>query len=85
MIIEGLIAMIWAAAAMGLYNKGSLSGTTAVVGEVAKDLLGPVGGIIAILGVIVLPITSGDTALRSCRLMIADYLHISQKKKKNRI
>lgn len=85
MIIEGLIAMIWAAAAMGLYNKGSLSGTTAVVGEVARDLLGPVGGIIAILGVIVLPITSGDTALRSCRLMIADYLHISQKEKKNRI
>ena len=79
MILEGLIAMIWAAAAMGIYNKGSLSGSTAVVGEVARDLLGPVGGIIAILGVIVLPITSGDTALRSCRLMVADYLHISQK------
>ena len=67
------------------YNKGSLSGATGVVGEVAKDLLGPVGGLIAILGVIVLPITSGDTALRSCRLMVADYLHISQKEKKNRI
>ena len=85
MILEGLIAMIWAAAAMGIYNKGSLSGATGVVGEVAKDLLGPVGGLIAILGVIVLPITSGDTALRSCRLMVADYLHISQKEKKNRI
>ena len=47
---------------MGLYNKGSLAGATAAVGEVSKDLLGPVGGIIAILGVIVLPITSGDTA-----------------------
>ena len=45
---RGLIAMIWAAAAMGIYNKGSLSGSTAVVGEVARDLLGPVGGIIAI-------------------------------------
>lgn len=85
MILEGLIAMIWAAAAMGLYNKGSLSGATAVVGEVARDLLGPVGGIIAILGVIVLPITSGDTALRSCRLMVADYLHIDQKSTKNRV
>lgn len=85
MILEGVIAMIWAAAAMGIYNKGSLSGATAVVGEVAKDLLGPVGGLIAILGVIVLPITSGDTALRSCRLMVADSLHISQKEKKNRI
>ncbi len=85
MITEGLIAMIWAAAAMGLYNTGSTSGATAAVGEVAKGLLGPVGGLIAILGVIVLPITSGDTALRSCRLMIADYLHIDQKNKKNRI
>ena len=85
MILEGLIAMIWAAAAMGIYNKGSLSGSTAVVGEVARDLLGPVGGLIAILGVIVLPITSGDTALRSCRLMVADYLHISQKERRNRV
>lgn len=85
MILEGLIAMIWAAAAMGIYNKGSVSGATAVVGEVARDLLGPVGGIIAILGVIVLPITSGDTALRSCRLMIADYIHLDQKNKKNRV
>lgn len=85
MILEGLIAMIWAAAAMGLYNSGSTAGATAAVGEVAKGLLGPVGGIIAILGVIVLPITSGDTALRSCRLMIADYIHYDQRKKKNRV
>ncbi len=85
MILEGFIAMIWAAAAMGIYNKGSLSGATDVVGEVAKDLLGPIGGIIAILGVIVLPITSGDTALRSCRLMVADYLHIDQKARRNRM
>ena len=45
------------------YNSGSTAGATAAVGEVAKGLLGPVGGIIAILGVIVLPITSGDTAV----------------------
>ena len=85
MILEGLIAMIWAAAAMGLYNSGSTVGATAAVGAVAKQLLGTVGGLIAILGVIVLPITSGDTALRSCRLMIADYLHIDQKKARNRV
>ena len=85
MILEGFIAMIWAAAAMGMYNQGSLSGPSEIVGEVAKDLLGPIGGIIAILGVIVLPITSGDTALRSCRLMIAEYLHIEQKTRRNRI
>ena len=77
--------MIWAAAAMGLYNSGSTAGATAAVGEVAKGLLGPIGGIVAILGVIVLPITSGDTALRSCRLMVADYLHIDQKTRKNRV
>lgn len=44
MILEGMIAMIWAAAAMGLYNSGSTAGATAAVGEVAKGLLGPVGG-----------------------------------------
>jgi len=85
MILEGFIAMTWAAAAMGIYNRGSLSGATGIVGEVAKDILGPVGGIIAILGVIILPVTSGDTALRSCRLMVADYLHIDQKRKRNRV
>ncbi len=85
MILEGFIAMIWAAAAMGIYNQGSLSGATGVVGEVSKDLLGPIGGLIAILGVIILPITSGDTALRSCRLIVAEYLHIDQKQKKNRL
>lgn len=85
MILEGFIAMIWAAAAMGIYNAGSTGGATSVVGEVARDILGPIGGVISIIGVIVLPITSGDTALRSCRLMIADYLKIDQKSKKNRI
>ncbi|MBE6991907.1 MAG: carbon starvation protein A [Ruminococcaceae bacterium] len=85
MILEGFIAMIWAAAAMGLYNKGSLANYTGVVGEVSRDLLGSVGGVIAILGVIILPITSGDTALRSCRLMLSEYLHIDQKCKRNRV
>ncbi|MDR0879809.1 MAG: carbon starvation protein A [Clostridioides sp.] len=88
MILEGLIAMIWAAAAMGIYHKGvdgSIVGTVAVVGVVAKDLLGTFGGMIAVLGVIVLPITSGDTALRSLRLMLAEYLNFDQTVKKNRI
>jgi carbon starvation protein CstA len=52
---------------------------------VAKDMLGNVGGLIAILGVIVLPITSGDTALRSLRLMVGDFLHIDQKPLRNRL
>lgn len=87
MLLEGFIAMIWAAAAMGIYNKGlapELVGTPAVIGLVAKDLLGNIGGIVAILGVIVLPITSGDTALRALRLMIADFLNIDQKSSSKR-
>lgn len=81
MLLEGFIAMIWAAAAMGIYNKGieqELIGSPAVIGMVARDLLGNVGGVIAIIGVIVLPITSGDTALRALRLMVADFLNIDQ-------
>lgn len=89
MVIEGFIAMIWAAAAMGIYNKGGvpaeLIGTPSVIGIVSIDLLGSIGGLIAIIGIIVLPITSGDTALRSLRLMVASFLNIDQKPKKNRI
>ena len=88
MIAEGFIAMIWAAAAMGVMNLGladASTDATSVVGIVAKNLLGSIGGIIAIIGVIVLPITSGDTALRSLRLMVADALHLDQSKKKNRL
>jgi len=80
MIAEGFIAMIWAAAAMVIYNEGMAdAGSTnpiAVVGIVSRSFLGDYGGIVAVLGVIVLAITSGDTALRSLRLMIGDYLHI---------
>ena len=82
MVLEGFIAMVWAAAAMGAYNLGMreaiASGATATVGAVCKDLLGPVGGIIALLGIIVLPITSGDTALRGLRLSVAESLKIDQ-------
>jgi carbon starvation protein CstA len=88
MILEGFIAMIWAAAAMAIMAKGLADPSTspnAVVGIVAKDMLGPIGGMIAIIGVVVLPITSGDTALRSLRLMMADYFHIDQKLPKNRL
>lgn len=89
MLLEGFIAMVWAAAAMGVYNLGIVPteqiATPAVIGIVAKDLLGSIGGLIAIVGVIVLPITSGDTALRSLRLMVADQFKIDQKTKTNRV
>ena len=92
MITEGVIAMIWAAAAMSLFHgDNSLSqvlaqgGPAAVVQSVSVNLLGAVGGTLAVLGVIVLPITSGDTAFRSARMIIADYLHIGQKPMARRI
>ena len=89
MILEGFIAMVWAAGAMGIYNLGMQSAdpnlATATIGIVCKYILGPVGGIIALLGVIVLPITSGDTALRALRLAIADAIHLDQKSVKKRL
>lgn len=89
MILEGFIAMVWAAGAMGVYNlalqNADASLATATIGVVCKDILGPVGGIIALLGVIVLPITSGDTALRSLRLAISESFHMDQTSKAKRL
>ncbi|MDR1972080.1 MAG: carbon starvation protein A [Treponema sp.] len=88
MIIEGVVAMIWAAAAMahfggqeGLANAGAAA---VVVKKVSIDLMGPVGGVLAVLGVVACPITSGDTAFRSARLAIADIRKFDQKPIKNR-
>ena len=89
MIAEGFIAMSWAGAAMGAVNAGIATNenlfkqAAVVVGIVAESMLGNVGGMVAVLGVIVLAITSGDTALRSLRIMLGDALHIDQKKKVN--
>ncbi len=85
MILEAIIAMIWAAAAMSLFDGNELNallkagGPAAVVSEISMLTLGAIGGTLAIIGVIVLPITSGDTAFRSARMIIADYLKIAQK------
>lgn len=84
MIGEGVIAMIWAAAAMALFNGQTLSamidaGTASVVvNEVSYMLLGNFFGTIAIIGVIVLPVSSGLSAFRSLRIILADYLNIKQ-------
>lgn len=91
MITEAVIAMIWAAASMSLFHGENLNelinaGTpSAVVNEVSVTLLGAIGGTIAVLSVIVLPITSGDTAFRAARSVIADYLKFNQGKLKNRL
>lgn len=86
MIAEGIIAMIWAAAAMSLFGGyGGLQEVLAkgeaalVVSEASTMLLGSVFGTLAILGVIVLPITSGDTSFRSARMILADYFNFGQK------
>ncbi len=92
MIAEGIIAMIWAAAGMSLFDGYNglndilaAGGPAAVVTEASTLMLGAVGGTLAVLGVIVLPITSGDTAFRSARMIIADYFNFSQKKVLNRL
>jgi len=91
MIAEGIIAMIWAAASMaffggteGLAATLGNGGPAVVVNEISTTILGTVGGVLALLGVVACPITSGDTAFRSARLVIADALNFNQSKTLNR-
>lgn len=86
MVTEGIIALVWAAAGVAFYEgTGGLQaalaqmGQSGVVYDISSKLLGPVGGVLAILGVVVCPITSGDTAFRSARLTIADAFGLDQK------
>ena len=80
MVVEGIVALIWAAAATAFYKEHGTDFTAAqVVDFICKDWLGAIGGILAVLGVIAAPITSGDTAMRSARLILADMLHLEQK------
>lgn len=94
MISEGLVALIWAAVGMSFW--GGVSELNAVmtdhqgnaawaVNEISVGLLGKAGAILAVLGVVAAPITSGDTAFRSARLIVADFLKLEQKKLKNRL
>ena len=92
MISESVIALIWAAISMAFfYEDGGVSAVMAghtpawAVNEISNTTLGVVGGILAILGVVAAPITSGDTAFRSARLIIADVFHIEQKTKWKRL
>ena len=82
MITEGIVALIWAAAATYFYREHGMEENNAsvIVDAITKDWLGAVGGVLAILGVIAAPITSGDTAFRSARLIVADFLKLEQKK-----
>ena len=87
MITEGLVALVWAAVASYFFFDGGAAevgsdlsaAAPTVVTKVSQSWLGVLGGILAILGVVAAPITSGDTAFRSARLIIADFLHLEQK------
>ena len=92
MISESIIALIWAAISMAFfYEEGGISAVMAghtpawVVNEISNTTLGVIGGILAVLGVVAAPITSGDTAFRSARLIIADVFHIEQRTKWKRL
>lgn len=94
MVIEGAVALIWAAISMsffgGIRELGEVmvaqKGNAAwVVNEIANSLLGKYGAILALLGVVAAPITSGDTAFRGARLIVSDLLKFNQKPIKNRL
>ena len=96
MITEGIVALIWAAAAIKFADSLNVEGDTPyqkllaimapegkmnpaiVVNSICQTWLGPVGAVLAILGVVAAPVTSGDTAFRSARLITADFLHFDQ-------
>ncbi len=93
MIAEGVVACIWATAAMAYFggpeglNIAADGGKTPaiIVNQICNSWLGKAGAVIAILGIVVCPITTGDTAFRSLRLILADIINFSQKKIRNRI
>ena len=92
MIAESVIALIWAAAGVAFYGvTGALNdaistlGQSGTVYEISNTMLGVAGGALAVVGVVVCPITSGDTAFRSARLILAEITRLDQKKIRNRL
>ena len=91
MISESVIALIWAAAGVAFYgttdllNEALAAGASNVVYEISTGVLGFAGGILAVAGVIICPITSGDTAFRSARLILAETFKLDQKTTRNRL
>lgn len=96
MVCEGIIALIWAAAGCAIYERSggmmtgladflAKSGQATTVYDVCTKTMGGFGVVLAMLGVIACPITSGDTSFRSARLVIADWFQIDQKSYKKRL
>jgi len=85
MIAEGILAMIWAAAGVSVYESGQEllaagGGCSAVVYAICKSTMGKIGAILGLIGVIVCPISSGDTAFRSARLIVSEWARLPQTK-----
>ena len=86
MVLEGLVALCWAAIAMAFFHGQPQlaviygAAPSLAVNEMANALVGSIGLILTIIGVVICPITTGDTALRSSRITITDEFHIDQKK-----
>lgn len=91
MVVEGILALIWAAIAMAFFHGqpqlAVIYGATpsVAVNEIATILVGPIGLILAIIGVVICPITTGDTALRAARITIADGFKLDQKTLMSRV
>ena len=91
MVLEGITALCWAAIAMAFFHSqpqlaAIYAATPSVAANaMATELLGPIGVILTIIGIVVCPITSGDTALRSSRITIADEFNLDQKKLLSRL
>jgi carbon starvation protein CstA len=92
MLSESVIALVWAAGGVAFYDAtGGLNealtnlGQSGVVYDISTGMLGKVGGLLAIVGVVACPITSGDTAFRSARLILSEMFHLNQKPIQNRL
>jgi len=92
MIIESVIALVWAAAGAAFYGSTQMLndalselGQSGTVYEISHEILGNIGGILAVVGVVVCPITSGDTAFRSARLILAEWTGLDQRMIGNRL
>ena len=88
MVVEGIIAMVWAAAALAMYNINILlikSNPNLVLSKITEYFLGSGVGTITILSVIILAVTSGDTAMRSLRLSLAEIFQVPQQKALTRV
>ena len=98
MITEGIVALVWATVAMYFFYAeptpgyeqiagaaAAVNDAPSIVNKMCNEWLGVFGGILAILGVVAAPITSGDTAFRSARLIIADFIHLEQRIVRNRL